>query len=123
MKKLLWTLLAVLALLLVGAFINPPAFQPKTSQAPEASSKVGDTFAVTHRFLAERTESDAKKAFDLVAHHDKRALEMMALQGRLFVIESGTTVTLEGRNIFAGVDTFRASGKPDQEYAVIGEVR
>jgi hypothetical protein len=95
---------------------SPPAAAPEPNH-------IGDTFVTTHSFISLYSANDAAKAFKLFADNDSAALKSMAFQGRMTLIKQGTTVTLEDRDIFRGVDTFRVRGNPDTSYAVIGQVR
>jgi hypothetical protein len=126
------TLLKIAVVLFIGYLVidgivrdnQHPGVTPTThtTSTPEPN-RIGETFATTHSFLAMRSENDAEKAFTLFAAKDDEALKTMALQGRMTLVKSGTTVTLEDRNIFTGVDAFRVRGNPDTSYAVIGQVR
>jgi hypothetical protein len=121
MKTLLTVLAVVLVvLLIIGALQN---VGNKNAPAPEFSTHLADTVALSHTVLATRTSDDAARMGDLIRAGDKSALEKMALQGRLTVVKVGATVTLTARDIFKSVEAFRERGNPDTQYTGIGEIR
>ena len=70
---------------------------------------------------AGKTKNDLNWSKDWTS--DKKALEVMALQGRIIAVKTGTTVTIEDRDIWNTTESFRVQGNPDTRYASIGQVR
>ena len=114
-------LVMIIGLYFAGQHTGTPTHT--TTSAPAFSRKLGEVFQCSHGFMATLTPNDAERAGELIKAGDKKALTVMALQGRFIAIKKGTTVTIEDRDIWKGTESFRVQGDPDTRYATIGEVR
>jgi len=120
------TVVSLGAVIIFGVLLHFSKDHAGTSTPVKAaafSRQLGETFQCTHGFLAAFTAKDAKKVGELIRAGDKKALEVMALQGRIIAVKTGTTVTIEDRDIWNTTESFRVQGNPDTRYASIGQVR
>jgi hypothetical protein len=59
---------------------------------------------------------------DLIKEQDRKAIQTMALQGRVIPVKKGTVATIDDIDVWKALEVFRIRGNPSTLYAEIGMI-
>ena len=95
---------------------------PTPSRGKMPSELIGKTFTCGNGFIAAFTAEDAERVRDLIKEQDRKAIQTMALQGRVIPVKKGTVATIDDIDVWKALEVFRIRGNPSTLYAEIGMI-